>query len=398
MITAVVVEGRSQAEVGRAYGVSRSWVCKLIARYRAEGEAAFEPRSRRPHSSPNRLADQHVKAILTIRRRLRRKGLDAGPDTIAWHLLHRRDVKVSPATISRYLKRAGLVKPQPRKRPRSSYVRFEASMPNETWQSDFTYVRLATGSDAKALTWLDDCSRLALSLTAHAEVTAMNVLTTFRSAVERYGAPASTLTDNGLVYTARFATGKGGRTALENELKTLGITQKNSRPNHPTTCGKAERFQQTLKQWLAARSPPPSVEALQELLNEFKTTYNQRRPHRSLPRRSTPQSLYDSLPKAKPGDRTDTHDRVRHDRVDKSGMVTLRHHGKLHHIGIGKTHSGTRIILLAQDTHIRIVNKETGELLRQLTLNPNRDYQPTSRPPGPPKGSPRRGKWKRAEP
>lgn len=373
-------------------------MCKLISRYRQEGEGAFEPYSRRPRNSPNRLSDSLIKAVVAMRRELKRKGLDAGPDTIAWHLHERRGVRVSPASISRYLQRAGLVKPQPRKRPRSSYVRFEATMPNETWQSDFTYLRLATGADAKALTWLDDCSRLALSLTAHTDVTAMSVLTTFRNAVQKYGAPASTLTDNGLVYTARFATGRGGRTALENELRTLGITQKNSRPNHPTTCGKVERFQQTLKQWLAVRPPAASIETLQELLDEFKTTYNQQRPHRSLPRRSTPQSLYQSLPKATPGDRTDTHDRVRNDRVDKSGMVTLRYNGKLHHIGIGKTHAGTRIILLIQDLHIRIVSKETGELLRQLTLNPNRDYQPTGKPPGPPKGSPRRGKWKRAEP
>lgn len=398
VITAVVIEGRSQAEVARAYGVSKSWVSKLIARYKREGETAFEPRSRKPNRSPNRINDELIDAIVSQRKSLKRHGLDAGPDTIAWHLLNDLNMKVSPATVSRYLTRAGLVTPQPLKRPRASYVRFEALMPNETWQSDFTHIRLTNGTDAKALTWLDDCTRRALSLTAHTDITAQIVLTTFRNTITQYGAPASTLTDNGMVYTARFATGKGGRTALENELHTLGITQKNSRPNHPTTCGKVERFQQTLKQWLAARPAADSIEALQELLDTFKHTYNQHRPHRSLPHKATPQSLYDSLPKAQPGDRTDTHDRVRHDRIDKTGLVTLRHNGRLHHIGIGAAHAGTRVVLLVQNLHIRVIAKETGELLRQLTLNPNRDYQPTGKPPGPPKGSPRRGKWKRAEP
>lgn len=394
MITAVVVEGRSQSEVARAYGVSKGWVWKLVARYKVEGEAAFAPRSRRPRTSPNRLSDELIAAIVSLRRRLKRQGLDAGPDTIAWHLREQRGVKVSTATISRYLSSAGLVTPQPRKRPRSSYVRFEASMPNETWQSDFTYVRLASGVDAKVLSWLDDCTRLALSLTAHDEVTALIVLATFRQTVARYGAPASTLTDNGLVYTARFATGRGGRTALENELRVLGVAQKNARPNHPTTCGKVERFQQTLKQWLAARPPADGVEALQTLLDAFKSAYNQRRPHRSLPGRATPQSRYDALPKATPGDRSDTHDRVRHDRIDKNGIVTLRYRGRLHHIGVGRAHAGARVLLLVQDLHIRVVDTGTGELLRELILNPHKDYQGTGRPPGPPKGRPR----KRAEP
>src|SRR5690606_25173464 len=140
-----MVEGHSQSEVARAYGISKGWVSKLVARYKQEGEAAFEPRSRRPKSSPSRLSDALIAQILALRKKLTAKGLDAGPDTIAWHLREHQAARVSPATISRYLNQAGLVTPQPRKRPRSSYVRFEAVMPNETWQSDFTHVRLATG-------------------------------------------------------------------------------------------------------------------------------------------------------------------------------------------------------------------------------------------------------------
>ena len=112
--------------------------------------------------------------------------------------------------------------------------------------------------------------------------------------------------------------------------------------------------------------------------------YNQQRPHRSLPHRATPATAYAARPKATPGDRAaDTHDRVRTDRIDTAGTVTLRHAGRLHHIGIGRTHARTHVLMLIQDLHIRIINAATGELLRDLTLDPTRDYQPTGRPPGP---------------
>lgn len=108
---------------------------------------------------------------------------------------------------------------------------------------------------------------------------------------------------------------------------------------------------------------------------------NRRRPHRSLPHRATPATAYTARPKAAPGTTTATHERVRTDKIDKSGVVTLRHHGRLHHIGVGRTHTGTYVLLLVQDLDIRIINAATGELLRELTLDPTRDYQPTGRKP-----------------
>jgi transposase InsO family protein len=393
VITAVVVESRSQGEVARAYGVSQGWISRLVARYRAEGEAAFEPRSRRPKTSPNAVSEATVGLIVALRKELAGQGLDAGPDTICWHLEEHHRVRVSPATISRYLMRAGLVTPEPRKRPRSSYIRFAAELPNECWQSDFTHYRLAGGADTEILTWLDDHSRLALSITAHKAVTGPAVVATFRAACAAYGPPASTLTDNGLVYTTRFSGGRGGRNGFENELRRLGITQKNGKPNHPQTQGKVERFQQTLKKWLRAQQPQPATfTQLQALLDTFASYYNHQRPHRSLNRR-TPATAYAARPKAVPGDRTaDTHDRVRADHVGKTGTVTLRHAGKLHHIGIGREHAGTPILLLIQDLSIRIIHAATGELLRDLTLDPARNYQPTGQPPGPTPGTPRKPK------
>jgi transposase InsO family protein len=386
VITAVIVEGRSQGEVARAYGVSQGWVSRLVARYRAEGEAAFEPRSRRPKTAPNAISATTVELLIRLRKQLSEQGLDAGPDTLAWHLRQHHQLVVSRATISRYLTAHGLVTPQPKKRPRSCYVRFQAALPNETWQADFTHYRLADATDAEILTWLDDHSRYALHVSAWPRVTGPIARDTFRAAVAAHGTPASTLTDNGMVFTTRLAGGKGGRNALEAELRRLHVTQKNSAPNHPTTCGKVERFQQTMKQWLRAQpDQPATITSLQALLDQFTAIYNHQRPHRSLPHRATPAAVYDALPKAFPASSRDhdTHTRIRHDRIDSTGVVTLRLAGRLHHIGVGRTRARTHVLMLVDDLHVRIVNAVTGELLRELTIDPSRDYQPTGRPPGP---------------
>jgi transposase InsO family protein len=383
VITAVVVEGRSQSAVAREYGVSQGWISRLVTRYRLEGEAAFEPQSRRPHTSPTRLAQTTIDLIVELRTKLSTAGLDAGPHTIAWHLQHHHQLQVSVASISRHLAAAGLVTPTPAKRPKSSYIRFAAEQPNERWQSDFTHWRLADTTHTEILSWLDDHSRYALSVTAHRRVTGPIVLDTFRKAHEAHGIPASTLTDNGMVFTTRLAGGKGGRNQLESELRRLGVHQINSTPNHPTTCGKVERFQQTLKRWLTRQPRAATLPELQTQIDAFVDIYNHRRPHRSLAHRATPATVYQARLKVAPGTRIDTHDRVRTDRVDQAGSVTLRVNGRLHHVGVGRIHYRTRVLILVQDLNIRIINAATGELLRDFTLDPTRDYQPTGAPKGP---------------
>ena len=289
VITAVVVEGRSPSEVARSYSVARSWVDALVARYHAEGEAAFEP-----------------------------------------------------------------------------------------------------------LTWLDDHSRYALSVTAHPRVTGPIVVTAFRTTIAEHGIPFSTLTDNGLVFTTRFSNlGRTSRNGLENELVKLRVRQKNSRPNHPTTCGKVERFQQTLKKWLRHQPRATTLAELQHQLDTFVDIYNHHRPHRSLPHRTTPAAAYQARPKATPGnDHPNTEFRVRHDRI-QSGRVSLRINGQMHHIGLGRTLDGTRVIMLIDGYNTRIIHAATGEIIRTLTINPERRYHGTGRPTGGPKG-PR--KIKRTEP
>ncbi len=222
----------------------------------------------------------------------------------------------------------GLVDPEPRKRPRSSYIRFEAELPNETWQSDFTHwpdadgvdaqivtwlddhsrmvllsraVRSVTGEDVAStfleccglygtpastltdngITWLDDHSRMVLLSRAVRSVTGEDVASTFLECCGLYGTPASTLTDNGTVYTSRLVPGSRGPGMFERLLAEHGVRQKNGRPGHPTTQGKIERWHRTLKQWLAARPRARDIAELQEQIDEFVHAYN-RRVHSSL--------------------------------------------------------------------------------------------------------------------
>jgi transposase InsO family protein len=388
VIIAVVVEKRSQSEVARAYGVSQSWISRLVARYRTEGDAAFEPRSRRPHRSPSATDDDAVDLVLGLRKTLTEQGLDAGAATISWHLDTHHHITVSAATVWRILRRNSQITPEPRKRPRSSYLRFEAAMPNQMWQTDSTHYRLAgnngTGIDVEILNFLDDHSRYLLACVAFTRVTGPAVVATVRAAIDAHGVPASVLSDNGMVFTTRFSGGRRGRNArngFEAELARHHILQKHSSPNHPQTCGKVERFHQTLKKWLRAQPEQPhTVTELQALLDRFAEYYNQHRPHRSLARR-TPATAYAARPKATPTSTAPAADpRIRRDRIDTGGIVTLRHHGRLHHIGVGRAHTGTDVLLLVIDRDIRIINADTGELLRELVLDPTRDYQPRTRP------------------
>lgn len=371
IVLSVVEQGLSKAEAARRFGVSRRWVQVLVDRYRVGGLDAVEPRSRKPHTSSRATRDDVRARVLQLRVELTGQGLDAGPVTIAWHL--ERDGLPTPAisTIRRIITTAGLVAPNPTKRPKSSYIRFAAHQPNETWQSDFTHWPLADGTDVEILNWLDDHSRLLLSATAHHPVTSPDVVDTFTANINSYGIPASTLTDNGAVYTAKF---RGGKNAFEYLLANLGVIQKNGAPYHPQTQGKIERFHQTLKQWLTAQPAATTLNELQTQLDKFTTLYNQHRPHRALGRQ-TPQQAYDNTIKASPtGKPITAHYRVRNDTVDRYGKVTLRRAGKIHHLALGRNHTGTHVLILSDDTHATITNSNTGEILGTYDIDPTRDY------------------------
>src|SRR5215207_7171384 len=329
----------SVTQAATEYGISRRHLHRLLARYRDGGLDALEPRSRRPKTTPIATPETIRERVIELRVQLTAGGLDAGPHTIAWHLEQEGLRAPAPATISRILKRAGLITPQPRKRPRSSSTRFEMAQPNEMWQSDFSHWRLADGTDAEILNWLDDHSRYLLSCTAHMPVTGDDVVSTFLAVIDTHGAPASTLTDNGRVYTARFG---GGRNAFEYLLPLLGITQKNGHPGHPQTQGKIERVHQTLKRWLAQQPPARTLPELQTRLDRFRHHYNQNRPHRAN-NRATPADTYQATPKALPaGPRAPGHYRIRYDNVGDGGKISIRRAGRMHHLGIGATPRQTR--------------------------------------------------------
>ena len=372
LVEAHLREGRSVAELAAAHGVHRSWIYKLLARYRAEGEAGLVARSRRPRSCPGATSGELEDEIVMLRKQLTEEGLDAGAATIHWHLSRRHGGAVpSTSTVHRVLRRRGFVTPEPRKRPRSSFVRFEASLPNELWQSDMTHWALADGTGVEIVNFVDDHSRLCLASVALPVTKAVDVAMIFQGARERHGTPAAVLTDNGCIFTARH---RNGKVVLETELERLGVVHKHSRPYHPQTCGKVERFHQTLKKYLARQPAAETLVELQAVIDRFVAYYNGSRPHRSLGRR-TPREVFDSRIKAHPPPRTaDTHFRVRHDVVDKTGAITLRHDSRLHHIGMGARHRGRRVVMLVADLDIRVLD-EDGGLLRHLTLDPTRDYQ-----------------------
>ena len=379
VVAAVKVEGRSKSEVARDYGVSRRWVHELVRRFEAEGEAGLEARSRRPRRSPLQTPAGVEDEIVEIRKHLADEGLDAGAHTIAFHLGRRHGSAPAVSTIWRILVRRGFVIPQPQKRPKSSYLRFQADQPNERWQADTTHWRLGDGTEAEILNILDDHSRLLVTSQAHATTRAADVVAAFHHGFATCGFPASALTDNGAVFTAAYR--GGGRCAIEIELARLGIRLHHSAPYHPQTCGKVERFHQTQKKWLRHQDPATTLGGLQDKLDTFAAYYNTVRPHRALGRR-TPQEAFQARPRAAPaGQRpvVPTHFRVRTDRVDRAGLVTLRYNSRLHHIGLGRRHAGTQVLLLIADLDIRILTQD-GEPLRHLTLNPDRDYQPQDQP------------------
>jgi len=374
VVDAVVLEGRTYREVAAAHGVSKSYVGKLVGRFRSGGYAAIAPRSKAATRIPHRTPDALEAEIVALRKELADLGLDAGAQTIHYHLSRRHERVPSVSTIWRVLRRRGFVTPQPHKRPRSSWIRFEAQLPNECWQSDVTHWRLTDGTEVEIVNVIDDHSRLAVASRVLARATAPAVLRAFQEAGARWGFPAALLTDNGCVYTTWH---RGGPNVMQTEMLALGIDYRHSRPYHPQTCGKVERFHQTMKAFLSKQDPADTIAVLQAHVDRFVDYYNEVRPHRACGR-TPPIVAFESRDKARPSGpkiHIGAGVRVRRDRIDKHGRVTLRHRTRLHHLGIGARHRGKRVILLVKDLDVRVVSLD-GELLRHLTLDPSRDYQP----------------------
>ncbi len=372
IIARILTQQLTITQAATEYGISRRQLHRLLARARADGIDAVEPRSRKPQTNPRQTPDHLRTSIIELRQHLTATGHDAGPVTIAWHLEQEGHTPPSTSTIRRILHAAHLITPEPRKRPKNSFTRFEADYPNETWQSDFTHWPLKDGTDTEILNCLDDHSRYLLDNRAFARVTGDHVVNTFLTLTELHGVPASALTDNGVVYTTRFV---GGRNAFEHVLPLLGVTQKNGSPGPPQTQGKIERFHQTQKRWLARQPPASTLQELQAQLDRFAHEYNEQRPHRAL-NRVTPGHAYRARPKTLPSSTRpgDGNYRVRYDRVDPAGKISLRRAGRMHHLGIGITHKQKRVILLIDEHTVTVVHLNTGEVIATHQIDHTRSY------------------------
>ena len=386
VITAVTVEGRSKSEVARDYGITRFWVQTLVkVRRRGRGgvraevpktplqPAGGQPGDRGPdrpapqdldQEGPRRWGGDHRRASAGGRGRPGPGRVDDMADPVPPRVRGAAAAETAPVIVEEVC----------------------ADQPNERWQADITHWRLADGSEVEILNILDDHSRVCIASVARTIFTGTQVWQVFLAAFGLWGVPAEVLTDNGAVFTGKQ---RGqGRVALEVQCGLRGVKVSHSRPYHPQTCGKVERFHQTLKKWLRAQACAATIAGLQRQLKRFCTYYNTIRPHRALGRR-TPAQAYPARPKAVAcGPVIPAHYRVRTDRIDRHGSVTVRHNSRLHHIGLGARHGGTPVLLLIDNLHIRVIGRHTGELIRELILDPTRDYQPRGLPPGPPKQSP----------
>jgi transposase InsO family protein len=358
----------------REHGLSRETFYVWRRRYRLEGLVGLEPRSRAPENSPQRVGVEMEEAIVTLRKELSELGVDAGAGTIQWHLGRQgRRAVPSEATIWRVLTRRGFVVPEPRKRPKSSWRRFVASAPNELWQADcIDWVTVADGA-VRILSFLDDHSRVALRVAALAEATTEATWATFCQATELWGVPLGQLTDNGLNFSGRL---RGFEVRFEIELRAIGVVAKTSRPYHPQTCGKVERFQQTLKRWLRRRPLAADLAELQSQLDTFVAYYNHQRPHRGIGRR-TPAEAWAATPPAinlgvaLPGPALATTVVVDNRGIARVGRYRIA-------LGIDWAHQRARVH--HDDTHAAVFIDHY--LVRALTLDKTRSYQPSGRPRG----------------
>ena len=279
----------------RVNGVNRRTFYRHRARVEAEG--AWQPRSRRPGTSPGQTPREVEAEIVRLRGEL---CADNGADSILAELERvalrdgwaGRGLRVpARSTVNRILTRHGLVEPAPAKRPRSSYRRFAYAQPRDCYQVDATEVKLADGTAAAVFDVLDDCTRLLAACTAAPCEDGPSAAAAIGAAAASCGAPGIVLCDNGTAFSGGVARGQG---KFARAVTAMGSRIIRSSPYHPQTCGKVERHHQTLKKWLAARPAPADLADLQALLDEYRDWYNTRRRHTAV--NAAPRQAWDSAP------------------------------------------------------------------------------------------------------
>lgn len=366
MMVAGALPGVSVTAVCAELGISRQTYYRLKRRYDAEGPAGLQPRSRRPHTSPNKTGLAMELEILRLREEL---PVRRGAAAIVAELDRRGYPAPAPATVHRILCAAGLVRPAPQKRPRSSWRRFTYPDPNGCWQIDATDWQLADGTPVTICDVLDDHSRVvvaALVGPVGSGATAALAVAAFTAAATRWGLPARVLTDNGSCFG-----GVDKRGTFPQVLGELGVGLIHSSIRHPQTCGKIERFHQTLKQHLAALPRAASVAELQQQIDAFVDYYNHRRRHSALSR-ATPAQAHAARSPALPGPPYHPH----------TGRVTVRTltadtRGALRYerttVNLGPDHTGHRYTLINYGTRLLILDTDNRPV-RALTLTPGKRY------------------------
>lgn len=356
------------------HGIGRSSFYAIRRRFAAEGEAGLERRSRAAELIANKTPVETENEIVRLRKRLDDDGLDAGPATIRWHLEQDWDRErpvPSEATIWRILKAGGFIVADPSKRPKRSFRSFAAERANEVWQIDGTTWALADQTEVKIINIIDDGSRFWVAGQAHDGETFDAVWSTSCVGAAEIGWPQRFLCDNGR-----------GLAKLERTVAHLGIGTRHSKPYHPQTCGKVERFHQTLKLWLAKQTVAHTLAELQDQLDRFRQIYNHERPHRAIGR-LTPASRWDQMPKTGPASHPLTlPSTISNSTVSKAGRL----YALEYRIALGAAHATQQAttIITGTTAHVFI----DGELIRELTLNPTQTDQPLYQKPGRPKTTP----------
>lgn len=366
------------SELCRELGISRQSFYKWRRRFGAEGPAGLVERSRRPRSSPNLMSVETEDRIVELRKQRQNAGQDCGAQSIVWQMAREGWPQVpSVAAAHRALVRRGQVVPQPHKRPRSATRRFRWPFPNDAWQIDATRWVLSDGGEVWIMDCLDDHSRLVPAAVAWAGPTTQAAWDTLCVGAESWGLPARVLSDNGTCFTGRLQGGGGGQVLFEENLAAAGIRHICSTPGHPQTCGKLERFHQTLKQWLKARPLAASITELQTQLDEFLDYYNTQRPHRAL-QGATPTEAWQAAPASRPGDPISARPDARLHVVESHGRITVGRYV----IGIGTHLAGHELLVIHNGLDVTIIGH--GRIIRRFRIDPDRRYQPSGRPPGPP--------------
>jgi transposase InsO family protein len=344
-VLAVISEGRTVGEVASEWGVCRQTMHRWLARYERDGLEGLGNRSSRPAHCPH----QTPPAVEAMVLEMRRSHPYWGARRIAFELARKRvEPAPSESAVYRCLVRAAVIDPITRRRRRETWKRWERAAPMELWQLDVVHgFLLADGTTAKALTGIDDHSRFCVSARLMARERTQAVCDGFSSAMRAYGVPTQVLTDNGKVFTGRFAQ-PPVEVLFDSICRENGIDHILTQPRSPTTTGKIERFHRSLRVEFNTRQVFRNLKSAQEALDEWVSYYNTQRPHQSLAD-ATPESRFragDEQPQHRLTPRPERKGEQWVTRtVARNGVVCVGHQ----HVSVGKHYGGNACDVLVTD-------------------------------------------------